>query len=116
EVAEAYLQYLYSEEAQRIAARNYYRPSNPEIVREFADKFVDVELFRIDDVFGGWGKAQNDHFNDGGKFDSILESLTKRWGAGARLPSEGGGGMHDLFHGWQPGRQRAGSFRGHLIY
>src|SRR5690554_5514088 len=53
EVAEAYLQYLYSEEAQRIAARNYYRPSNPEIAREFADKFVDVELFRIDDVFGG---------------------------------------------------------------
>src|SRR5690606_41402121 len=45
EVAEAYLQYLYSEEAQRIAARNYYRPSNPEIAREFADKFVDVELF-----------------------------------------------------------------------
>lgn len=78
EVAEAYLQYLYSEEAQRIAARNYYRPSNPEIAREFADKFVDVELFRIDDVFGGWEKAQNDHFNDGGKFDSILESLTKR--------------------------------------
>lgn len=78
EVAEAYLQYLYSEEAQRIAARNYYRPSNPEIAREFADKFVDVELFRIDDVFGGWEKAQNDHFNDGGRFDSILESLTKR--------------------------------------
>lgn len=78
EVAEAYLQYLYSEEAQRIAARNYYRPSNSEIAREFADKFVDVELFRIDDVFGGWEKAQNDHFNDGGKFDSILESLTKR--------------------------------------
>src|SRR5690606_7306426 len=48
EVAEAYLQCLYSEEAQRIAARNYYRPSNPEIAREFADKFVDVELFRID--------------------------------------------------------------------
>lgn len=78
EVAEAYLQYLYSEEAQRIAARNYYRPSNPEIAREFADKFVDVELFRIDDVFGGWEKAQNEHFNDGGRFDSILESLTKR--------------------------------------
>lgn len=78
EVAEAYLQYLYSEEAQRIAARNYYRPSNPEIAREFADKFVDVELFRIDDVFGGWEKAQTEHFNDGGKFDSILESLTKR--------------------------------------
>lgn len=78
EVAEAYLQYLYSDEAQRLAAKHYYRPSDPGIAREFADKFVDVELFTIDEVFGGWDKAQNEHFNDGGKFDSILESLSKR--------------------------------------
>jgi sulfate transport system substrate-binding protein len=78
EAAEGYLQYLYSDDAQRLAAKHYYRPSNPEIAREFADKFVDVELFGIDDVFGGWEKAQNDHFNDGGKFDSILETLSKR--------------------------------------
>lgn len=78
EAAEGYLQYLYSDDAQRLAAKHYYRPSNPEIAREFADKFVDVELFGIDDVFGGWEKAQNDHFNDGGQFDSILETLSKR--------------------------------------
>ena len=69
---EAYLQHLYSDDAQRLADKHYYRPSNPEIAKEFAGKFVDVELF------GGWDKAQNDHFNDGGKFDSILETLSKR--------------------------------------
>ena len=77
-VAEAYLQYLYSDEAQRLAAKHYYRPSDPAIASEFADKFVDVELFTIDDVFGGWDKAQSEHFNDGGQFDSILEALSKR--------------------------------------
>lgn len=76
--AEGYLQYLYSDEAQRLAAKHYYRPSNPEIAKEFADKFVDVELFGIDEVFGGWEKAQNEHFNDGGHFDSILESIARR--------------------------------------
>ncbi|HIZ50735.1 MAG TPA: sulfate ABC transporter substrate-binding protein [Candidatus Pseudomonas excrementavium] len=77
-VAEAYLQYLYSDEAQRLAAKHYYRPSDPAIAKEFTDEFVDVELFTIDDVFGGWDKAQNEHFNDGGQFDSILEALSKR--------------------------------------
>lgn len=78
EVAEAYLDYLYSDEAQRLAGKHYYRPSNPEIGKEFADSFPDVELFRIDDVFGGWQKAQDTHFNDGGKFDSILEEISRR--------------------------------------
>lgn len=78
EAAEAYLQYLYSDEAQRLAAKHYYRPSNPDIAGEFADKFVDVELFTIDEVFGGWEEAQSTHFNDGGKFDEILETLSKR--------------------------------------
>ena len=77
-VAEAYLQYLYSDEAQRLAAKHYYRPSDPAIAKEFTDEFVDIELFTIDDVFGGWDKAQNEHFNDGGQFDSILEALSKR--------------------------------------
>lgn len=76
--AEGYLQYLYSDDAQRLAAKHYYRPSNPEIAKEFADKFVDVELFGIDEVFGGWEKAQNEHFNDGGHFDSILENIARR--------------------------------------
>lgn len=78
EAAEGYLQYLYSDEAQRLAARHYYRPSDPAIAREFADRFADVELFTIDEQFGGWDKAQNEHFNDGGRFDGILQSLSKR--------------------------------------
>ncbi|WP_353389532.1 sulfate ABC transporter substrate-binding protein [Halopseudomonas sabulinigri] len=78
EVAEAYLQYLYSDEAQRLAGKHYYRPSNPAIGKEFADSFPQVELFRIDEVFGGWQQAQETHFNDGGKFDSILEAISRR--------------------------------------
>jgi len=78
EVAEAYLQYLYSDEAQRLAAKHYYRPANPTIGEEFAASFPQVQLFRIDDVFGGWQKAQDTHFNDGGKFDSILEAISRR--------------------------------------
>ncbi len=78
EVAEAYLQYLYSDEAQRLAAKHYYRPSNPAIGKEFVDSFPQVELFRIDEVFDGWQQAQETHFNDGGKFDSILEAISRR--------------------------------------
>lgn len=78
EVAQAYLDYLYSDEAQRLAGKHYYRPSNPEIAAEFAERFPDVNLFTVDDVFGGWQKAQDDHFNDGGHFDSILESISRR--------------------------------------
>lgn len=77
-VAEGYLEYLYSDEAQRIAGKHYYRPSNPAIAAEFADKFPDVDLFTIDEVFGGWDKAQDLHFNDGGKFDAILEAIARR--------------------------------------
>ncbi|SHF62970.1 sulfate transport system substrate-binding protein [Lampropedia hyalina DSM 16112] len=78
EVSQAYLEYLYSDEAQRLAGKHYYRPSNPAIAKEFADRFPAVELFTIDNLFGGWEKAQNTHFNDGGKFDTILEALSKR--------------------------------------
>jgi len=77
-VAEGYLDYLYSDEAQRLAGKHYYRPSNPAIAAEFADKFPAVELFGIDEVFGGWNKAQEIHFNDGGHFDAILEAIAKR--------------------------------------
>ena len=78
EVSQAYLEYLYSDEAQRLAGKHYYRPSNPAIAKEFADRFPAVEFFTIDDLFGGWEKAQTTHFNDGGKFDTILEALSKR--------------------------------------
>jgi len=70
-VATAYLEYLYSKEGQEIAAKNYYRPRDPEIAAKYADTFTKVDLVTIDDVFGGWQKAQAEHFNDGGTFDQI---------------------------------------------
>lgn len=73
EAAEEYLNYLYSDEAQRIAGDNYYRPSDPDILAEYADKFdLDVELVTIND-FGGWDAAQAKHFADSGVFDEIYE-------------------------------------------
>ena len=70
-VAEAYLEYLYSPEGQEIAARNHYRPRDEKIAAKYADRFSKVELITIDDVFGGWDKAQKTHFSDGGTFDQI---------------------------------------------
>lgn len=73
EVATEYLSYLYSDEAQRIAGDNYYRPSNPDILKEYADVFdLNVNLVTIQD-FGGWEEAQKTHFADGGIFDKIYE-------------------------------------------
>ncbi|WAJ31460.1 sulfate ABC transporter substrate-binding protein [Jeongeupella avenae] len=76
EVAEAYLNYLYSPEGQTIAAKHFYRPSEPETVTDQAllQRFPDVELVSIDDAqFGGWEKAQPTHFADGGVFDTIFK-------------------------------------------
>lgn len=73
EVATEYLSYLYSDEAQKIAGDNYYRPSNEEILKEYSDVFnLDINLVTIDD-FGGWDEAQEKHFADGGIFDQIYE-------------------------------------------
>ncbi|MGN0106067.1 MAG: sulfate ABC transporter substrate-binding protein [Hominilimicola sp.] len=73
EAATEYLQYLCSDEAQRIAGDNFYRPSNEEILQEYADTFdLDINLVTIND-FGGWDKAQETHFADGGVFDQIYE-------------------------------------------
>lgn len=73
DVAEEYLNYLYSDEAQRIAGDNYYRPSNQDILKEYSDVFdLNINLVTIDD-FGGWKKAQETHFSDGGVFDQIYE-------------------------------------------
>ncbi|AEY66150.1 sulfate ABC transporter substrate-binding protein [Clostridium sp. BNL1100] len=69
--AEAYLQYLYSDEGQEIAAKNYYRPRNQNIEKKYAAQFPKINLFTIDEVFGGWNKAQQEHFSDGGVFDQI---------------------------------------------
>lgn len=72
EVARAYLEYLYSPVGQRLAAKHYYRPVMPELVApEDLIRFPEVELFTVDEVFGGWQKAQQQHFNDGGLFDAI---------------------------------------------
>jgi len=70
-VAQAYLDYLYSDEGQEIAARNFYRPRNQAIAAKYPDNFAKVELFTIDAAFGGWAKAQKTHFADGGTFDQI---------------------------------------------
>jgi len=71
EVATEYLNYLYSKEGQEIAAKNYYRPRDPETLAKYGKQFRKLELFTIDEVFGGWNKAQNTHFADGGVFDQI---------------------------------------------
>lgn len=73
-VAEAYLKYWYKPESQEIAARNFYRPRDPEIAKKYAANFAKVDLFTIDDVFGGWTKAQKEHFGDGGVFDKIYKN------------------------------------------
>ena len=73
EVAQAYLEYLYSEEGQEIAAKNYYRPRLESAAAKYANQFPKVNLFTIDEVFGGWQKAQATHFADGGVFDQIYK-------------------------------------------
>jgi sulfate/thiosulfate transport system substrate-binding protein len=72
-VAKAYLDYLYSEEGQEIAGRNFYRPRNPAVAAKFANVFPQLSLFTIDEAFGGWTKAQATHFADGGTFDQIYQ-------------------------------------------
>lgn len=72
--ADAYLQYWYTKEGQEIAARNFYRPRDAEIAKNYENSFAKVELFTIDDVFGGWTKAQKEHFADGGVFDRIYKN------------------------------------------
>ena len=73
EVAQAYLEYLYSDEGQNIAGKNYYRPSNPAIFAKYEHQYPKIELFTIDGVFGGWAKANEVHFLDGGEFDKIYQ-------------------------------------------
>jgi sulfate/thiosulfate-binding protein len=70
-VAEEYLKYLYSDEAQDVIARNFYRPRNEAIAKKYAAQFPKISLFTIDEVFGGWQKAQKTHFDDNGVYDQI---------------------------------------------
>ena len=73
-VAEAYLQFLYSEKGQEIAAKNFYRPRLESIAAKYADRFPKLNLVTIDQEFGGWGKAQAEHFADGGIFDQLVKA------------------------------------------
>lgn len=70
-VAQAYLEYLYSPEGQELAGQNYFRPTDPAVAKKFEKQYPKVNMFTIDQVFGGWAKAQKTHFADGGVFDQI---------------------------------------------
>jgi sulfate transport system substrate-binding protein len=72
-VAKAYLEYLYTEEGQEIAAKNYYRPTLASVAKKYEAQFPKVKLVQIDQEFGGWQKAQKTHFSDGGTFDQIYQ-------------------------------------------
>ncbi len=73
-VAQAYLEYLYTPEGQELAAKHYYRPRLESVAARYAKQFPKVTLFTIDEVFGGWQKAQKKHFADGGVYDRIYQS------------------------------------------
>jgi ABC-type sulfate transport system substrate-binding protein len=73
-VAQAYLEYLYSDEGQTLAAKHGYRPRNGKLATRHGGQFPAVSLFTVDEVFGGWAKAQKAHFADGGMFDEIYQN------------------------------------------
>lgn len=70
-VATGHLEYLYTPQGQEIAGKHYYRPRDTKIAAKFARQFAAVKLFSIDEVFGGWARAQKTHFGDGGTFDQL---------------------------------------------
>ena len=72
-VAESYLQYLYSPEGQEIAARNFYRPRDPAVAAKYENQFPKIALFTIEEAFGSWTKAYQEHFAEGGVFDQIYK-------------------------------------------
>jgi sulfate transport system substrate-binding protein len=73
QVAQAYLEYLYSPEGQEIAAKNHYRPRDPAVQAHYTEHFPHLKLFTVAEMFGDWQKAQAMHFNDGGTFDAIYQ-------------------------------------------
>jgi len=76
-VAEAYLKFLYTPEAQKIIGKNYYRPRDPDVAAQFKAQFQSLPLLSIDKNFGGWKRVQAAHFNDGGVFDQVFEDAKK---------------------------------------
>lgn len=75
--AEAYLQYLYSEAGQEIAARHHLRPRDPKVLAKHAKSFPKLNTFTVDEIFGGWTKAQKDHFNDGATYDQVIAAAKR---------------------------------------
>lgn len=72
-VAEAYLNFLYTDEGQELEAKNYYRPTNPAVFKRHEAQFPKLKLVTVDEAFGGWTQAQKTHFADGGLFDQIYQ-------------------------------------------
>jgi sulfate/thiosulfate transport system substrate-binding protein len=73
DVAQAYLEFLYTPQGQELAAKHFYRPRDPKVAAKYEAQFPKVSLITIDEVFGGWKKAQEAHFADGGVFDQIYQ-------------------------------------------
>jgi sulfate transport system substrate-binding protein len=71
--AQAYLDFLYTDEAQEIAAKHHYRPRSPAVAARHAEEFPKISLFTVDEAFGGWTQAQKTHFDEGGVFDQITQ-------------------------------------------
>ena len=78
EIATEYLNFLYGDTGQEIAAKHFFRPSNKDVLAKYANQYPKLELFTIDDVFGGWTKATKEHFVDGGSFDQIYSGSAAR--------------------------------------
>jgi len=74
DLARAYLEFLYTRQGQDIIARHHYRPSDPQVLKAHAKQFAPVQMFTIDDTFGGWGRAHDTHFADGATFDLIMRN------------------------------------------
>lgn len=78
EPARAYLEYLYTEEAQELAARHFFRPRSPLVAQRYAHQFPTVQLVTVDDAFGGWARAHRDHFAEGGTFEKVQRAARNR--------------------------------------
>jgi sulfate/thiosulfate transport system substrate-binding protein len=77
-VAEAYLEYLYAPEGQDIVARNFFRPTDPAVAARYSEQFPEIRVFTVDNAFGGWARAQAEHFADGGTYDRLFEAASRR--------------------------------------
>ena len=73
-VAEAYLNFLYTKDGQELCAQHFYRPRDEEVIEKYSQQFPQIEQFKIDTMFGGWQEAQKIHFMDGGTFDQIYQT------------------------------------------